>query len=294
MASQQGNYTSANATTTPSGSKADPEWSRLVLLCIYTAVLLSGTLGMVLMVRLLRSHTLSLTALAVLNLVFGHFLFLLTVPFRLHYYATGHWHLGPGWCKAVSSMVHIHLYMSFIFYVVILVTRLLAFRRQRSAPPPEVHCMPALLGSLAVWVIVGVTVPCAVHYGYGDKDNSEMCFKFGYRIKGTAVSVLNYVGSVASIVVAAALAGLQAHVLRLLRREHGQGWRGQQVVWAQLRSLCFAGIMVVCFVPYHMFRLYYIAHVQEYQHVNEVFLSVTALSCLDMLTFVGKGPCVCC
>ncbi|KAG7256098.1 hypothetical protein CRUP_004876 [Coryphaenoides rupestris] len=189
--------------------------------------------------------------------------------------------------------------MCFVFYVVILVTRLLTFHRRRgeAATVEFQRRTHTILASVAVWTVVAVTVPCLVHFCYATSTpcpTTRECFRFGDRIEAAGVMGLNYTVSVSIIAVSLTLVGLQAHVLLLLRRKYGREWRGQQVFWAQLRSLCFAGIMVACFVPYHMFRLHYVTHVEEHQHVNEVFLSITALSCLDMLTFVGRGTCLCC
>ncbi|KAG7256100.1 hypothetical protein CRUP_004878 [Coryphaenoides rupestris] len=90
----------AAATTTADSTVAG---YHMALLFIYVAVLLSGTAGLVLALRVLRSHALSVTTVAVLNLIFAHFLFLVTVPFRVYYYAAGHWYLGPNWCKASAA-----------------------------------------------------------------------------------------------------------------------------------------------------------------------------------------------
>ncbi|CAL8400692.1 probable G-protein coupled receptor 141 [Gadus morhua] len=258
-----------------------------VLLSIYTVVLLSGITCLVLTMRVLKFASHSLTTIAVLNLVFAHFLFLVTLPFRIYYYAVGQWTLGDGLCKAVSSMIHVHLYMSFVCYVVILVTRLLLFHKR--ANQVEFHRRThALIGSLAIWVVVVVVLPCVISFTYGNKNTTnETCFDFGKDIKDGAMA-LNYVSGSVIIGVSVVLTGLQAHVLLVLYREHGRTCFGQQVFAAQLKSLCFALVMMVCFVPYHMFRMYYISHL-TCQHINEVFLSLTTLNCLDMLTFLGKG-----
>lgn len=67
-----------------------------------------------------------------------------------------------------------------------------------------------------------------------------------------------------------------------------------QEFWAQLKSLCFAVVLLVCFMSYYMFRNYYLEHLQQLEHTNEVFLSLTALSCLDMFTFLRSGHCYMC
>ena len=267
----------------------------VVLLSIYTLGLLIGIPCLALTVRVLQFASHSLTTIAVHNLVFAHFLFLVTLPFRIYYYANGEWHLGNGLCKAVSSMIHVHLYMSFICYVVILVTRLLAFHKRTNQM--EFHRRThALLGSLAIWVVAMVLVTLAIVFCYGNEAArfagdtryaNNTCFEFGREIKAGAKAV-NYVGSLGIIGVSVVLTGLQAQVLLVLYREHGRSCISQQMFGTQLKSLCFALIMMVCFVPYHVFRLYYISNL-SCQHINEVFLSLTTFNCLDMLTFMRKG-----
>lgn len=272
-----------------------------VLLAIYSVVLLSGTISLSLMIHIMKSSSTSITSIAVLNLIFTHFIFLLTVPFRIYYYVIHEWGLGNGLCKVVSGMIHIHMYMSFIFYVIILITRLMTFYR-KEWQVASFHRIHALLVSAAVWIMVLVIVPIILSYSYGtnheekSSDNApsaaKRCFQFGKHIK-SAATVINYVISTLIIVVAILLMALQANVLRVLYRKHQQRCTSQQDFWAQLKSLCFALIMVVCFVPYHLFRLKYLVEI-ELQNVNEVFLSLTTFNCLDMLTFLGNRPCYTC
>ncbi|TDG97174.1 hypothetical protein EPR50_G00223270 [Perca flavescens] len=246
----------------------------------------------------MKSSTTSITSIAVLNLIFTHFVFLITVPFRIHYYATNDWALGPAWCKVVSGMIHIHMYMSFIFYVIILITRLMTFylEAEQVASFQKIH---ALLVSAVVWIVVLSVGPCIIYFTYGkkwDTNNTTSvrhCFKFGTDIESSHAKVFNYIISTVIIVVATVLTALQANVLRVLYRKHHQGCTSQQDFGAQLNSLCFALIMVICFIPYHMFRLYYIQHI-NLQDFNEVLLSLTTFNCLDMLTFLGRRSCYTC
>ncbi|XP_070842425.1 probable G-protein coupled receptor 141 [Chaetodon trifascialis] len=290
-------------TSKPPDDNKNTEEHHAVLLAIYSVVLLSGTISLSLMMHIMKSSTASITSIAVLNLIFAHFIFLLTVPFRIYYYATNHWSLGRGWCKVVSSMIHIHMYMSFIFYVIILITRLMTFYHKTAwvASFQRIH---ALLLSAVVWMVVLVVVPCIIYFSYGkneaksldnnNNNNNTKCFKFGEHIKQqSAAKVFNYIISTLIIVVATGLTALQANVLRVLYRRDRRRCTSQQDFGAQLKSLFFALIMVVCFIPYHLFRLNYLEHI-ELQSVNEVFLSLTTFNCLDMLTFLGRRTCSMC
>lgn len=268
----------------------------VVLLAIYSVVLICGTVSLSLMMHIMKSSTTSTMSIAVLNLIFTHFIFLLTVPFRIYYYATNQWTLLYGWCKIVSSMIHIHMYMSFVLYVIILLTRLLTFYH-RACPVSSFRRMHAIVISFLVWIILLITVPCIIHFKYGALTNgsrteNNTCFQFGKDIE--SAKVFNYITSILIILIATVLTAFQCNVLWVLYRKHRVGCTSQQEFGAQLKSLFFALIMVFCFIPYHIFRLYYLEHIYELQNLNEMFLSLTTFNCLDMLTFLGTRTCNIC
>ncbi|XP_041824375.1 probable G-protein coupled receptor 141 [Melanotaenia boesemani] len=294
--------------TTPSYQTSDPPSDEknnndyhTTLLVIYSVVLLCGTISLSLMMHILKSSTVSTTSIAVLNLIFAHLIFLFTVPFRIYYYATEVWSLSHEWCKMVSAMIHIHMYMSFILYVIILVTRLLMFYN-KAAQVASFQRMHAVICSVLVWLIVLVVVPCTIHFFYGKDNNGNNsqhnntghCFKFGKHIGSEFSKVINYIMSTVIIVVALVLIALQTNVLWVLYRKDRQGCTSQQDFGAQLKSLFFALIMVICFIPYHMFRIYYLSDVDKLENINELFLSLTTFNCLDMLTFLGGRTCNMC
>lgn len=291
---------STAATLSPEPEGPDSNEYHNTLLAIYSVVLLTGTISLGLMAHILKSSSTSITSVAVLNLIFAHFLFLVTVPFRIYYYATADWLLGHAWCRVVSSMIHIHMYMSFIFYVIILIMRLMAFYR-KGVHEAQFRWIHALLGSAFLWMAVLVVAPCVIHFHYGTQINNQSlssgrathCFNFGSNIT-PPTKVFNYIVSSVIIVVAAVLTSLQANVLRILYKKHRQGCTSQQEFWAQLKSLFFALIMVVCFIPYHGFRMRYLQEIGRLENINEVFLSLTTLNCLDMLTLLGNRTCYMC
>lgn len=287
------NSTVTNVTTFTTITPApEGDYYHPVLLGIYIVVLVSGLICLSLAMHVMKSSTTSITSTAVLNLIFTHFIFLLTVPFRIYYYSMHHWKLGNTCCRVVSSIIHVHMYMSFIFYVIILISRLWSFYRkpQRIASFQRLH---SLLISAGVWIVVLVTVPCVVYFSYGQKfEEVSHCFRFASNIESTA-KVLNYIISVVIILTTAVLTILQANVLLVLYKKNGEMCTSQQDFSAQFKSLCFALIMVASFIPYHIFRLYYLEHL-NLESVNELFLSLTTFNCLDMLTFLGRWKCFVC
>ncbi|KAJ8268498.1 hypothetical protein COCON_G00136700 [Conger conger] len=229
--------------------------------------------------------------MAVLNLIAVHLLFLLTVPFRIYFYATNKWHLTKEFCKVVSGMIHAHMYIAFVFYAIILVIRYHSFFRGKD--PVAFHRkLHALWASLAVWAVVLVIIlpVYALKYGGSEEDlQDRSCFNFGGELEKVAVKVLNYLIIGVVLLVTLALAACQIWIFIQVLGRHRTNFYQHQEFWAQVKSLCFVLVMVVCFVPYHSFRIYYMNHYNNHRDMNEIFLAVTAFSCLDMLTFMGRN-----
>ncbi|XP_030630461.1 probable G-protein coupled receptor 141 [Chanos chanos] len=270
-----------------------PAAYRYSLLGIYIIVFLGGIVSVAMMIGVLKSNIRSVTTLAVVNLIVVHILFLLSVPFRIYFYAVNHWHLGTNFCKLVSSLIHAHMYVAIIFYVVILVARYVNFF-QRPDRMEFYRRLHALGASLAVWVIIlCVALPVTFeNYGQSKDRNETLCFNFGGALKNPAVVTINYILSAGVLLTTIGLACCQLYILYCVYKKYGQSSFSHQEFWAQIKSLCFVLVMVVCFMPYHLFRIYYVSNYHpDLEMQNEVFLAVTALSCFDMLTFLSRPGC---
>lgn len=261
---------------------------------IYAVVLMVGIPGVVLMINVLKSNLRSVTTVAVLNLIVAHLIFLPTVPFRIDYFFRNRWDLGLMMCKVVSAMIFIHMYLSFIIYVVLLVIRFHSFYK-RTRTEDFYRRLHSVMFSAAVWAVVVLagTLLVVFTYGNGVERDPNTCFNFGSTIQKTWVKVINYLISATFVIVPCVLGAIQAHILLSIAQQYGAMTCSQQEFWAQMKSLCFVVVMLVCFVPYHIFRMHYLSHSDE-EETNELFLAITALSCADLLTFVRKGACRSC
>ncbi|XP_016309353.1 probable G-protein coupled receptor 141 [Sinocyclocheilus anshuiensis] len=291
------NITSPAVTTNPTPT-APPahltESYRVALIIIYTVVLLVGITGLTVMISLLKTNIRSLTTIAFLNLMVAHFLFLLTVPFRIYYYASQTWQLGQGFCKLVSAMVHIHIYMVFTIYSILLTVRFLHFykKTQRTEFYRRLHGLGA---SALVWCILLIIMLPLVLIQYGHKTIPEnQCFKFGDELQEHHVYALNMVLSILIITVSCFQTCIQAIILRQMILKYGAASSAQQEFWVQIKNLSFVLILLTCLVPYHLFRLQYLNNTKDLNQINEVFLAITGLTCFDMLTFTGKSICKVC
>ena len=244
------------------------------------------------MINVLKSNLRSVTTVAVLNIIVAHLLFLPSIPFRIDYYARNSWDL-PSWvCRVVSAMIHIHMYISFIIYVAVLTLRFHGFykRAERQVFYRKLHSLGA---SAAIWAVVLIVIPLVLCFNYGEESDSNTCFRFGSRINDPGVREINYIISAVFLIVPIVLSGIQGHILLTIIRQYGATSSSQQEFWAQVKSLCFVLIMLVCFVPYHIFRMHYLSN-PELEDENEIFLAITALSCFDLLIFVWRGACHSC
>ncbi|XP_036414439.1 probable G-protein coupled receptor 141 isoform X2 [Colossoma macropomum] len=284
------NYSTFTAYTENSSLADSPH--RIALISIYTVVLLVGSVGLIVMVNMLKTNLRSWTTIAFLNLLLAHFIFMLTIPFRIHYSVTNKWTLSQPFCKMVSAMIHLHMYLVFVIYTVILTIRFLQYFKKidRTEFYRRLHALAASVGIWSILIIIGPIILSQ----YGSNGNKDKCFNFGGAIKGAALA-LNIVLSVLILLVSCMLSCALGVILYSIIKMHGAACRDQQEFWAQMKSVSLILIIFTCLVPYHLFRLYYLHNPTVMQEDNEVFLAITTLTCFDMLlTFAGKGICYMC
>ncbi|EHB03969.1 Putative G-protein coupled receptor 141 [Heterocephalus glaber] len=194
-------------------------------------------------------------------------------------------------------MLHIHMYLTFLFYVVILVIRYLIFfkRKDKVEFYRKLHAVAASAG---MWLLVIVIVVPVVFSHYGNKGDydDKHCFKFHKELVYVYVQVINYMIVILVIATAVMLLVLQIFIIMLMMRKLRHSFLSHQEFWAQLKNLFFIGIILTCFLPYQFFRIYYLRVVAQskdcnnnFAFYNEIFLSVTAISCCDLLLFVLGG-----
>ncbi|CAN2389637.1 7 transmembrane receptor (rhodopsin family) [Pristimantis euphronides] len=278
----------ANKTANQSVCSIQPEVANGILITLYVTVIIGGTIGIIIMVFLLcRTNTRSVTITAIINLLVVHGVFILTVPFRIAYYIQGKWIFKFAFCRLISSMIHIHMYLSFIFYVALLSIRYISYFKQKDRIE-FYRNMHSVVASATVWIIILLVVlpMFLVHYGTDEeKYASGQCFYFQKEIDKASVVTLNYIAIAVIFVVVCILLIVQIFIIVKILKKLRRAALDHQEFWVQLKSLFFILVMITCFFPYHMFRIYYIHHTMDCFHYNEIFLGITALSCLDLLLF---------
>ncbi|KAK1172181.1 putative G-protein coupled receptor 141 [Acipenser oxyrinchus oxyrinchus] len=263
------------------------------LVTIYSVSLIGGVVGVIFMtVFLYNSSTkLSVTTTSIINLVLVHSVFLISVPFRIEYFATNEWKHPFFLCKWVSIFIHSHLYISFIFYIAILLVRFLFFFGKNIHFYRPLH---AFFASCLVWVVVFVSIfpPLFIQYGKHGNYSTNKCFEFGKEMQNPFVASLNYVIITTVLLTVFALLACQLVILVKVAMKNKTDLLSRQEFRAQLKNLSFLMVMIICFLPYHIFRIYYIQHNQDDDYTNyynEICLAITSLCCFDLLTFIARG-----
>ncbi|XP_072268301.1 probable G-protein coupled receptor 141 [Pyxicephalus adspersus] len=258
-----------------------------LLITVYFITCIGGTTGIALMIFLISgANRLSVTTTSVINLLVAHGIFILSVPFRIVYYFHNKWTYGPIFCKVVSAMIHIHIYISFIFYVIMLTMRYVAFFKQKDSISFYRTFHPILI-SIVVWFLICVIFLPLVFTQYGSNANFNQteCFHFQTELQNSAVKIMNYILITGVILVVCLLLAVQIFIIVKVLKNLQRPVLAHQEIWVQLKSLCFILVILICYLPFHIFRIYYMQHAKECYYYNEIVLSITALSCLDFLLF---------
>ncbi|XP_078073089.1 putative G-protein coupled receptor 141 isoform X2 [Mustelus asterias] len=266
------------------------EEQKSVLIALYSIVFVGGVIGASVMLhRILKSDKNS-KSFIIINLSVAHVIFLITVPFRISYYVTKQWKFGLVFCKLVSAVIHVHMYLTFAFYVIIITTRFLnVFQKRENLKfyRPWI----ALVFSVTLWLVVTVIIfPIFLkNYGVNQNYDEKVCFHFEAEISSAPVRIVNYILICTTICTVIIMLIWQISIMSNLAIKHGSQTCAHQVFRAQLKTLTFILIMFVFFVPYLGFRISYInkseANSSIMHSINEIGLSITGMSCFDLLIF---------
>ncbi|XP_074878628.1 putative G-protein coupled receptor 141 [Buteo buteo] len=259
---------------------------RTILIALYIIDLAGGTLGVIMMShQLFQRRPQSVMTIIISSLLVLHTFMLLSIPFRLSYYILQEWKFGTFACKMASAIIYLHMYTTFMFYVAIIITRLfrLEFRK----------CYTTT-GVAAVWLVGALVVTPVLlsYYGTSRTYLSSECFQFHKEIQEVHMVIINYCLVGILVAVCAVLTVVQLSVMYRLAVKYWPDINSHVEFRAQAKSFFFILVTLVCFMPHHVFRVYYIqnCHLDKDHKLllyNEIFLALTTMCCLDMLCFIA-------
>ncbi|XP_025839845.1 probable G-protein coupled receptor 141 [Vulpes vulpes] len=266
---------------------------RMILITLYSMVLLGGTTGTILMSWMMfKRKSQSMIAMIVLNIIVLHSILLVSLPFRLSYYFLEVWEFGSFLCRLVSSIIYGHMYFTFVFYVAIVILRLLIYFKKLQMQQLQKYHVIVL--SIVIWTVGGVIfLPILfLQYGIHPSYSEQRCFEFYKDLNRGDFIILNYSMIVIMISTVVILFLIQVGVIiQLIKALWPDMWAHQEYR-AQIKSFFFLLVIVVCFIPHHVFRVHFIQHYSEIDNselvlYNEIFVALTAVCCLDMVCFIG-------
>ncbi|NWY99316.1 GP141 protein, partial [Loxia curvirostra] len=256
-----------------------------VLIVLYIINLAGSTLGVIMMSQqLLHRRSQSVMTIMINSLLVLHSFMLLSIPFRLSYYILGEWKFGRFACRLVSAIIYLHMYTTFAFYAAIIVARLrLEFRK---------CCTAAWVG--AGWLLGALVVTPVLlsYYGTSKTYLPCECFQFHRELQEAHMAIVNSCLVGVLVAVCAMLTRIQLTVVYRVAMKYWPDVNSHAEFRAQAKSLFFILVTLVCFMPHHVFRVYYIQNYDlDKDHklllYNEVFLALATMCCLDMLCFIA-------
>ncbi|NWW69833.1 GP141 protein, partial [Climacteris rufus] len=257
-----------------------------VLIVLYIINLAGGTLGVIMMShQLFQRRSKSVMTIIIISLLVLHTFMLLSIPFRLSYYMLREWKFGRFACRLASAIIYLHMYATFVFYVAIILIRLLRLEFRKCYTTAWVG---------AVWLVGALVVTPVLlsYYGTSKTYHSSECFQFHGEIQEAHMVVANYCLIGILVAVFAVLTVIQLTVIYSLAVKYWPDINSHVEFRAQTKSFFFILVTLVCFMPHHVFRVYYIQnyHLDKDHKLllyNEVFLALTTMCCLDMLCFIA-------
>ncbi|XP_051985093.1 lysophosphatidic acid receptor 6-like [Xyrauchen texanus] len=246
------------------------------------------------------------------NLALSDLLFTLSLPFRIIYFAKGHWTLGNMLCMIPGTLFAVNLYSSSLFITLISVDRMLAVvypirsRPLRTAPVAWALCV-------TVWLLIaGLAVPTAMNHSENmDKAcNITRCFeKYTDNEWKNGFYILCCATFFGILVPFAIILGCTVAVVRQLREYSMPASScNTELSKSKIVKLFLSNLLIyaICFIPFHVaFILFGLKKLQILQGENVFYFDLHTVtmcmastnSCLDPLIYyfsskkLSRGRC---
>lgn len=231
-----------------------------------------------------------------INIALADLLLMVCLPFRVLYHSQGNrWRLSPILCNVVGNLFYMNMYISITFLGMISIDRYLKIHRgmemdsRLSTKWSSTICALTWIGAL------GMTLPVVMSKNHAQSDK---CFHYKQLIDAKWKAYINIALMVVFwLVFIALMASYMKIGLKLRRRSinnpdfpHASHFKST----AQ-KSFFILFLFTVCFVPYHLVRIFYIkTQITDTScfwrgvadNANEIALVLSAFnSCLDPVMY---------
>ncbi|KAA8588407.1 hypothetical protein FQN60_001601 [Etheostoma spectabile] len=278
------NFTATNRTC------VDPNALQSLLAVIYAVIFVLGLVGnlVALWVFFCVDSKKNSVRVFLINTAFADLLLVLCLPFRILYHSRGNvWTLGPVLCKVVGNLFYMNMYISVTLLGLISVDRYMKIHRGVRGQHRLRSTKWSTMLCALIW-IVSFTVMLLI----------LLCFHYKQLLDAKWIAYINICIVVLFWLVFVSLMVSYGKIaLNLLRtsREKPDLPNSSRYARTARKSFFILFLFTVCFVPYHIVRVFYIiTQIRDvscfWQGVadkaNEVALLFSAVnSCLDPVMF---------
>ncbi|XP_059845471.1 lysophosphatidic acid receptor 5a, partial [Hypanus sabinus] len=191
------------------------------------------------------------------NLAISDLLFILSLPFRIHYFITTQWLFGNFICTLSETIFSVNFYTSTLFITLISIDRYLAIVhpfQSNFLRSPKV----ASAACAVVWfIIILMSFPIAFQYHQKDQINSTICYE-GYPAE-TWKSAVKLILLITMLVFAMPFVIIIICFFAVVRvmfriRKEDQTFKRYKIVPLFLLNI---GVFTVCFLPFNVTLVLY-------------------------------------
>ncbi|KAM6978352.1 putative G-protein coupled receptor 34b [Tautogolabrus adspersus] len=232
-----------------------------------------------------------------INVAFADLLLVACLPFRILYHSRGNmWSLGPTLCKVVGNLFYMNMYISITLLGLISVDRYLKIHRGAGVQ----HRLRSIRWSSIICAVIWIMASALTLTFLMSKNHSQQdrCFQYKPLLETKWKAYINIALLVVFWLVFVSLVVSYGKIaLKLLRtsQEKPDLPNAQHYARSARKSFFILFLFTVCFVPYHMVRVFYIkTQITDTScfwrgvadKANEVALLFSALnSCLDPVMY---------
>ncbi|XP_059198128.1 probable G-protein coupled receptor 34 [Centropristis striata] len=287
-----------NATETPE-TCVDYDALQTPLAVLYTIIFVMGLVGNLVALWVFFGVHSKKNSVRVflINIAFADLLLVVCLPFRILYHSQGNdWTLGPTMCKVVGNLFYMNMYISVTLLGLISVDRYMKIHRSSGVRQrlqttrwSTALCALIWLGASALTLVLLMSKNHSQH---------ERCFHYKVLVQAKWKAYINISLLVIFWLVFISLVVSYGKIaIKLLRtsRDKPDLPNASRYTRTARKSFFILFLFTVCFVPYHMVRVFYIkTQITDTScfwrgvadKANEVVLLFSALnSCLDPIMY---------
>ncbi|XP_060732339.1 probable G-protein coupled receptor 34 isoform X1 [Tachysurus vachellii] len=288
-----------NLTTTCFNNTLNDGTLRVPLAVFYSLFFLFGSGGNMLALWVfLRIHSKKNSVrIFLINLALADLVLMTCLPFRVVYHANNNcWNMHPVFCRVVGNVFYMNMYVSIFLLGVISIDRYVKlqkiWRKQRFLSRKQ-----SILTCCLLWVTTAVFITPLIVLGE-DHTSSEKCFEYKHLRNAKWKAYINIAVVFAFWVVYGTLVtsyGKIAMGLLQISKEKPDFPNAAKYSRTARKSFFVLFLFTLCFVPYHIVRIFYIYSqitdvscqwIQLVDKMNELSLLLSAFnSCLDPVMY---------